>query len=182
MVLATVAVTLLLWARPAQAQSRGGCGRGGSSGGQQSSLRTGSPQQQYAMLVLRQQQQNALLAQLQQQQQNALLAQQLRQQQQQNALVAQQRNAAADPLRAVEMPERRQPGEQSDNPEETATRQLKIARLLASDADTAQQKGERILAARLRGRAGERLQDVVAKYGGTKAADAAQELLQELHR
>jgi hypothetical protein len=181
MVLATVAVTLLLSAYPAQAQSRGGCGRGGSSGGQQVGLRTGGPQPQYAMLV--QQQQYALLAQLQQQQQqNALLAQQLRQQQQQNALLVQQRNAAAVQLRAVQAPERKEPAPQPDAPEETAVRQLKIARWLVSDADMAQRKGERALATRLRDRAGERLQDVVAKYSGTKEADAAQDLLQELRR
>jgi hypothetical protein len=176
-----VAVTLLLAAGQAQAQSRGGCGRGRSSGGGQQNALRYTPQQQYAMMTPAQQQ--ALLAAMQQlqQQQQALLA---ALQQQQNVLRAQQRNAAAAQLAAVQkqVPERKEAVQPSANREEIAARQLKLARWLVSDADTAQKKGERDLSARLRDRAGERLQDLVAQYGGTKAADAAQVLLKELQR
>jgi hypothetical protein len=180
-----VAVALLLTAGPAQAQSRGGSGgcggRGGSSGGRQQNALRYTPQQQYTMLTAAQQQ--ALLAALQQQQQQqqALLA---ALQQQQNVLRAQQRNAAAAQQRAAQAqaPDQKQAVQPSANPEETAARQLKLARWLVSDADVAQKKGEREVATRLRDRAGERLQDLVAQYAGTKAADAAQVLLQGLQR
>jgi hypothetical protein len=176
-----VAGFLLLTASEAQAQSRGGsggCGRGGSGGSRQQNTLRYTPQQ-YTMLTAAQQQALLTALQQQQQQQQALLA---ALQQQQNALRAQQRNAAAVQPRAVQMPESKEPVPSSESPEQTGARQLKIARWLVSDANTAQQRGERDVATRLRDRAGERLQDVVAQYAGTKAADAAQDLLQQLRR
>jgi hypothetical protein len=67
-----------------------------------------------------------------------------------------------------------------EDPVHVAARQLSLARELVADAAKVERQGEPDRAAMMRQRAGERLQDIVAKFPGTKAADAAQELLRKL--
>jgi hypothetical protein len=135
-------------------------------------------------VLQQQQQQNALLvALLQQQQQQNALRTALLQQQRNVSLPSQSQNAAVPPqnagttqLRTVSLPSSKEPQKPQD-PEEAAARQLKMTRDLLTDADAAQQEGERDRAAKMRERAETRLQEIVATYPGTKAADKARELL-----
>jgi hypothetical protein len=158
---------------------------------QQYGLQAQFPPQQDPALVALQQQQNALMAALQQQnaqlavlqQQNALLVAQQRRQQQNAMLVAQQfqlqqQNAPAAQPRGPQGGG--EPAEQPEDPEATAARKLQVARTLIADAGKAQFEGEQDRAAKIRARAAERLQDVVAQYPGSKAADKAQQLLDRL--
>lgn len=129
--------------------------------------------QQYALLAA-QQQQYALLAALQQQPnaRQALLQAQL------PLLNA----GAARPPRPAPTPQDDQTVPPPADPEEAAARQFKIARALVADARRVEDEGEGDRAARMRRRAGERLQDLVRKYPGTRAAERAQDLLEELDR
>jgi hypothetical protein len=65
-------------------------------------------------------------------------------------------------------------------PEDVASRQLYIARQLATDAETARQGGATKLASTLSDRAEERLQRIVSKYAGTLAANKAEEMLKKI--
>ena len=85
--------------------------------------------------------------------------------------------AQPQPIAAPDSTDKIQPVE---NPEETAARQVRVARALAADAETARQEGKTELAATLRARAEERLQRVLDRYAGTEAADAAERVLQKL--
>src|SRR5262249_47035550 len=67
-----------------------------------------------------------------------------------------------------------------EDPEDTASRQLSIARSLASNAETARQEGETELAATLQSRVQERLQRLISKFAGTQAAGDAEILLQKI--
>jgi delta 1-pyrroline-5-carboxylate dehydrogenase len=154
------------------------------------------PLQNALFAAPQQQQQNAMLAALlQQQQQNAMLAAQQQQPQQQNAFrpvgqqpqgqqnvvraaLPQQQNVAAAQPRAVV------PDVQDDpvpeDPQDVAARRVKLARALLSEARAADREGDRDLAQKLRDRAGDRLQQVVAKFPGTRASDEAQTLLDKM--
>jgi hypothetical protein len=156
-----------------------------ASGMQQSSLQQLTTlvtlqQQQQQMTMLLALQQNARLVaqqpqqQPQQQQQNAMLLAQPQPQQQQNPPAAQARPAPGAGADA--------PAPKPENPDEAAARQLKMARELVADARTAELNGEGDRAARMRARATDRLKNLVATYPGTKAADGAQDLVDELAR
>jgi hypothetical protein len=142
--------------------------------------------QQRAVLaaVQQQRQQNALLM-AQQPPPNALLMAQQPPRQQPNALPPglwrpPQPNPGVAQLRPVAEPEPNAPAPQPADPEQVAARQLSIARDLVADADTVRRQGDQDRAALMRERAGERLQDIVARFPKTRAADAAQELLKKL--
>jgi hypothetical protein len=190
--LALVVASLpVFWAGPARAQ--GGCGQQTRSGpggilspgllGQQST--TGSSnavQQQLALQVvlqqLRQQQLAMMLAQQQPPQNAMMVAQQQPPAQNVMQVTQPQQNAQTARPRPAPVPEGGDGVTQPENPEEAAARQLKIARELLADARTARLDGEGDRAARMRARAGERLRNLVATYPGTRAADAAQDLLE----
>jgi hypothetical protein len=129
--------------------------------------------------------QQAMLQQLALQQQQAAQLAALQRPPQQNVLQAgvvrpmqPQQNAVAGQLRAIPMPGAEQEVfVRPEHPEETAARQLRMVRDLLADADAMQHQGELGSALKIRARAGDRLQDVVAKYPGTRAADEAQVLL-----
>jgi hypothetical protein len=185
----TLALLLLLSADQAQAQCHGGSqqNRSRQSGmSRQSSMQAAMQQaalqtalQQQALQAALQQsalqtayQQNALQTALQQNAQ--LLA--LRQQQPPPA------QATVGQLRVLPVTGNGDTIPKPDNPEALAARQLKVARELVVDADTAQQQGERDRATRMRERAGERLRKLVEDYSGTWAAGEAQELLRNTLR
>jgi hypothetical protein len=195
-----VALTLLLQPEPVHAQ--GLCGQQQSRlspGGmrrqnglaQLTALSQQNPMQQGAQLVawqlqqLQQQQQlaNLVALQLQQlQQQNAMLMALQQQQQQgqppQNAQLAVQRRAMQrGPQPTPEIPAA---DPQPQDPEAAAARKLAIARELVADASRAQFQGDGDGSTRMRQRAVVRLQEVVAQYSGTRAADRAQDLLDRL--
>ena len=203
-VLFAAAALLLLRAGPARAQ--GGCGQGmyrarGSAMTGQSPLMT--PQyalsQQYAMqqYALQQYAMSVVLQQLRQQQfammvaqpqapLNAMMAAPFQQPPQNAVLSAQpqpqpQQNAPAAQVRPQATPFEDVPAVKPLTPDQAAARQLQSARELLADARTAQQNGEGDRATRMRTRAAERLQNLVAAYPGTKAADKAKELLDELN-
>jgi hypothetical protein len=195
--LLAVAPALLLSAGQAQAQCRGGQQQGRS--GPLSMPRPGmpafgmqqSPLQQLGTLVTlqQQQQQMAMLLALQQQQNARLVAQQPQQQPpQQNAVLnaqpqpQQQQKAPAAQAHPVPMPAADAPAPKPENPDEAAARQLKMARELLADARTADLNGEANRATRMRARATDRLKNLIATYPGTKAAEGAQDLLDELGR
>jgi hypothetical protein len=138
---------------------------------------------QYSRMMALQQQ--AMLVAVQQQQQNALLmAQQPRPQQ--NGLRAAmpgrlgQQNPGVAQLRPVAEPGQNEPPPRPADPEQVAARQLSLTRELVGDANTVERQGDRDRAAMMRERAQERLQDIIARFPRTKAADAAQELLRKL--
>jgi hypothetical protein len=161
---------------------------------QQNGLQAQLPLPQDPALVALQQQQNVLLVALQQQnaqlvalqQQNALLVAQQRRQQQQNAVLMAQQLQQAQANGPAAQPRGAQDAgggaaaDRPEDPEAAAARKLQIARDLVADAGKAQFEGEENRAARMRGRAAERLRDVVAQYPGTRAADRAQEMLDRL--
>lgn len=161
---------------------KGCCMMGGGGGQQQHTMQMPlQPQQDYTMqAALQQQQQYALLAALQQQQQqNAMLAAALREQ---RRLQRQQQQKDAAPNALKQLANDEEVVQKREDPEEIAATRLKIARWLAADAVAAEKKGDRQLAIKLRDQAEERLQVVVSKYQGTKAADDAKELLDKLGR
>ncbi len=69
--------------------------------------------------------------------------------------------------------------EESD--EVVSAKQLKLAKYLKADADTAQFKDNRTEAAKLRAKVGQRLTDIVDKYPKTPAAKEAEKILQTLY-
>jgi hypothetical protein len=184
-VLFPLLLPLVFWAEQAQAQCQGGQQRNRS-------LQAGTSRQSTMQAAMQQaalqtaMQQSALQAAMQQSALQAAYQRNVLQTAvQQNALLLALQQQQAQ-LQSTASPPRVSPGAGSGdslprpaNPEESAARQLKIARELVADADTAQQQGETNRATRMRDRAGERLQQVVANYSGTKAADEAQELLQK---
>jgi hypothetical protein len=167
-------------------------------------------QQQQLQNALQRQQQQLLQQQQQQQQQQqiALLQQQLLQQQAllQNLLQQQQptgqpalqqqttgtmqmtRQSAPQPqfqrVARVQSPAPFTPVSMDppapEDPEDSASRQLYIARQLATDATTARLGGETKLATTLADRAEERLQRIVSRYAGTLAANKAEEMLKKI--
>src|SRR5262249_44400605 len=126
-------------------------------------------QQQIALQNLLQQQQTAV------QQPQTSMSQVSRQQQQQPV----QRVASTQPT-PVFVPTSLGTTPTPDDPEDVASRQLSIARSLASDAETARQVGETALASMLQSRVEERLQRLITKFAGTQAADDAERLLQKI--
>src|SRR5262249_9453861 len=106
-------------------------------------------------------------------------------QQQQNAVRAApppQQNAAAAQVAAVAIPGLKEADPVPEDPGDVATRRLKLARSLLTEAKAADRDGDRDLAQKLRDRPGDRLQEVVARFPGTRAADAAQEMLDKMGR
>jgi hypothetical protein len=190
------APALLLSAGPAQAQCGGGQQQNGSRmfGMQRPGMPAfgmqQTPLQQLGTLVTLQQQQQQMAMLLALQQQNARLVAQQPQQQppQQNAVLnaqpqpQQQQNAPAAQARPVPALAADAPAPRPENPDEAAARQLKMARELLADARTANLNGEGNRATRMRARATDRLKNLIATYPGTKAADGAQDLLDELGR
>ncbi len=69
--------------------------------------------------------------------------------------------------------------EESD--EVVSAKQLKLAKYLKADADTAQFKDDRSEAAKLRAKVGQRLSDIIDKYPKTPAAKEAEKILQNLY-
>jgi hypothetical protein len=185
--------------RPQQQNALFAASRPLTGGGVQFTGLTAQQPQQNALFGAgpQQQQQNAMLAALlQQQQQNAMLAAMQQQQQQQNAFqpVAQQaqgqqnvvraaqppRQNAAAQVRAVVVPDVKDPDPVPEDPADVAARKVKLARTLLDEARAADREGDRDLAGKLRERAGDRLQQVVARFPGTRAADDAQALLDKI--
>jgi hypothetical protein len=151
-------------------------------------------QQQPSLLDLMTQQQLGLSLALQQMQ----LAGQVQAAQQQRAAAAALQQQSVNAAAAASM-SRRKEKEQTDQPEElfakpefkrmaeesdeeTSARQLKLAKKLKDDADWAQAEGDRVSAARMRSRVGQRLTDIVDKYPKTPAAKQAESLLESLYR
>lgn len=186
-VLVAATGTLFWTADAAQAQCQGGSQQQSSSSqqqfGGQRQQRTGFQRQQQTGqqngllqqialqdAMLQQQRMDLILA--LQQQQDALMAARLRQQQMQRYAEAQQRTEWT--------PVRPQFVARTVDPEETAIRQVNIARTLSKDADDARRDGDRDRATTLRTRAEVRLQRVISKYSGTQTADTAQRALDKL--
>jgi hypothetical protein len=90
-----------------------------------------------------------------------------------------QQKPAAVQVRAAPAPAQPAP-QQPEDREETAARQLKIARVALADADTAEEKGDKDRATRMRDRAGTRLRDIAARYPETAAAGEAKDLVDKL--
>jgi hypothetical protein len=88
--------------------------------------------------------------------------------------------AAAPQVRALQPPAAADRLTEPATPDETAARQLEMARELVQDADTAEEHGETDRAARLRQRTRERLEELVERYPTTTAADDARDLLKKL--
>lgn len=176
-------LTLCLSAGQAQAQCQGG---GRQQGGQQQGgLRQFSGQQQAALQQYALQQYALQQYALQQQQQYALTMALRRQQQEARRIALQQQQpqqgyAAVTPRPAIEFSGSRPPAPEPPSSEDVAAQKLKTARYLLDDAAQAQRDGDSNLAARLRGRAGERLREIVSRYSGTNAADQAREMLDTL--
>jgi hypothetical protein len=146
---------------------------------------------------LQQQQQQQQMQQLQQQLvQQQILIQNLLQQQQQQPQITQQ---TSDQTPSMSQTARQAPRQsqiqrtsltqpapvtqitrEPEEPEDSASRQLYIARQLANDAETARQEGKTKLATRLTASAEERLQRIVSKYEGTVAANTAGEMLKKI--
>ena len=164
-------------------------------------MRTGLQRQQNALRRQQQaalQQQTALQQQLALQQQSAL--QNLMQQQLANQNFTQSQTDFQQPTSMQAVRDRRQqlrraayrppaadvapigsgPSPAPQDPEQIASRQLSVARMLAEDADAADREGKSDMADALRTRVEERLQRLVSRYAGTEAATSAEKMLRRL--
>jgi hypothetical protein len=132
-------------------------------------------QQQIALQNLLAQQQVLAAQQQPQPQQNSLgvIRQGPQQQQQLQRVAMTQPLAASQPAASAIVP-------QPVDPEEAASRQLRIARALAADAETASLAGDSESATRLRLRVAERLQRITSRYPETQAADEAEKLMRKI--
>ena len=130
-------------------------------------------QQRIALQNLLSQQQVLTLQQQPQQNSFGVVRQRPQQQQQLQRVAMTQPLAAVQPAVSDIVP-------QPEDPEEAASRQLRIARALVADAETASQAGDSDLETKLRTRVAERLQRITSKYPGTQAADEAEKLMRRI--